>query len=55
MLHNNILKISEKLSKRNLLKVYLQVTYPIDFCIICFHFYYGESENILFFKNQWLK
>ena len=25
MFHNNIVKISEKLSKRNLLKIYLQV------------------------------
>ena len=33
MFHNNILKISEKLNKRNLLKIRLQVTYPTPFCI----------------------
>ena len=39
MFHNNIVKLSEKLNKRNLLKICLQVTYPTDFCIICIHFY----------------
>ena len=34
MFHNNIVKISEKLNKRNLLKICLQVTYPTDFCKI---------------------
>ena len=30
MFYNNIVKISEKLKKWNLLKNWLQVTYPID-------------------------
>ena len=53
MFHNNIVKISEKLNKRNLLKICLQVTYPTDFCIICIHFYYGKKWKYLIFKNQW--
>ena len=48
MFHNNIVKISEKMNKRNLLKIYLQITYSTDFCINCIHFYYGKSENIWF-------
>ena len=40
MFYNNIVKISEKLNK---LKIWLQVTYPIDFCMIWFHFYYGKK------------
>ena len=56
MFHNNIVKKkkkkkSEKLNKRNLLKICLQVTYPTAFCIICIHFYYWKSENILFKKK----
>ena len=42
-----IVKISEKLNKRNLLKLWLQATYPI--------FYYGTNENIWFLKKQWLE
>ena len=42
MIHNNILKSSEKLTKRNLLKFCLQVTYLTDFCIICIHFLMGK-------------
>ena len=53
MFRNNIVKISEKLNKRNLLKICLQVTYPTDFCIICIHFYYGKKWKYLIFKNQW--
>ena len=34
MFYNNIVKISEKSNKWNLLKIWLQVTYPIDFCMI---------------------
>ena len=53
MFHNNIVKISEKLNKQNLLKICLQVTYPTNFYIIFIHFYYGEkSENIGFFKKH---
>ena len=50
MFHNNIVKISEKLNKRNLLTICLEVTYPTDCCILCIHFYY-DSENIWFFEN----
>ena len=47
MFHNNIVKISEKLNKQNLLKIYLQVTYPTYFCLICIHFYYGKKWKYL--------
>ena len=30
-----------------------QKTCPIDFCIICSHFYFGQKENIQNFENQW--
>ena len=51
MFHNNIVKISEKLNKQNLLKIYIQVTYPTNFCINCIHFYYGKKGKIFdFFK-----
>ena len=49
MFQNNIMKISEKLNKRNLLKICLQVTFPTDFCIICIHFYYGRKWQYLIF------
>ena len=52
MFHNNIVKISEKLNKRNLLKICLQVNYPSDFCITCIHLYYGKGENILLKKKK---
>ena len=38
--YNNIVKISEKLNKW---KIWLQVTYPTDFCMIWLHFYYGKK------------
>ena len=41
--YNNIVKISEKLNKWNLLKIWLQVTYPTDFCMIWLHFHYGKK------------
>ena len=47
--YNNIVKISEKLNKWNLLKIWLQVTHPIDFCIIWLHFYYGKKWKYLIF------
>ena len=51
--HNNIVKILDKLNKRNLLKICFQVTYPSDFCIICIHFYYGEKVKIFdFWKTK---
>ena len=47
MFHNNIVKFQKKkLKKRNLLQICHQVTLPTDFCIVCIHFYFGESENI---------
>ena len=49
MFYNNIVKISEKLNKWNLLKICLQVTYPIDFCMIWLHFYYGKKWKYLIF------
>ena len=49
MFHNNIVKILEILNKRNLLKTCLQVIYPIGFCIICIHFYYGKKWKYLIF------
>ena len=52
MFHNNTVKISEKMNKRNLLKICLQITYPTDFCIIYTNFYYGKSENITGLKTN---
>ena len=49
MFLNNIVKISEKLNKQELLKICLQVIYPTDFCIICIHFYYAEKLKIFDF------
>ena len=49
MFHNNIVKISENLNKGNLLKIWLQVTYPTDFCMILLHFYYGKKWKYLIF------
>ena len=43
MFYNNIVKISEKLNKWNMLKIWLQITYPTNFCIIWLHFYYGKK------------
>ena len=34
----------QKKKKQNLLKICLQVTYPINFCIICIHFYCGSEQ-----------
>ena len=39
MFHNNIVKISEILTKWNLLKICLQSNYPINFCTILSHFH----------------
>ena len=49
MFYNNIVKISEKLNKWNLLKIWPQVIYPIDFCMIWLHFYYGKKWKYLIF------
>ena len=37
MIHNNTVKISENLNKRNLLKICSQFIYPTNFCILCSH------------------
>ena len=49
MFYNNIVKISEKLNKWNLLKIWLQVTYPIDFCMILASFLLWEKVKIFDF------
>ena len=51
MFHNNIMKILEKLNKRNLFKICLQITYPTDFYIICINFYYGKKWKYLIFQK----
>ena len=38
MIHKNIVRISEKLNNRNLLKICLQVTYFIDYYVISMYF-----------------
>ena len=49
MFYDNIMKISEKLNERNMLKIWLQVTYPANFGIIWLHFYYGKKWKYLIF------
>ena len=49
MFYSNILKILEKMNKWNLLKIWLQVTHPIDFCMIWLHFYYVKKLKYLIF------
>ena len=49
MFYNIIVKISEKLKKWNLLKIWLQVIYPTDFCMIWLHFYHGKKWKYLIF------
>ena len=51
MFHNNTVKISEKLNKCNLLKIWLQINYPTDFCMIWLHSYsyYGKKWKYLIF------
>ena len=51
MFHNNIVKLSERVNRQNLLKICQKIcqkfTYLTDLCIICIHFYCGEKrENI---------
>ena len=48
MFHNKFVKISEKLNKRNLLKICLQVTYPIIYIL----FYYGKKWNFNLKKKK---
>ena len=55
MFHNTVVKISEreKMTKQNLLKICLQVTFTSDFCIICFHFFYGKKGfSLLWFEPR---
>ena len=53
MFHNNIVKISEKLNKRNLLKICLQVTYPTDFLQNLHSFLLLEKAKLFdFFKSN---
>ena len=55
MFHNNIVKISEKINKWNLLKIYLQVTYPTYFCLICIQFYYEKKYDKWLCIKSWQK
>ena len=52
MFYSNIMKNSETLNKLNLLKICIQTSYPIIFCIICNHFYYVKMEILTFFRNH---
>ena len=49
MFHNNSVKILEKKNKLNLLKIWAQITYPTDFCMFWFHFYYEKKWKYLIF------
>ena len=49
MFHNNIVKISEKLNKQNLLQNCFQFIFPTNFCIIFIHFYYGKKGKYWIF------
>ena len=54
MFHNSILKISEKLNKRNLLKSAYNLPALQISAKSTFSFYCGEKNKIFdFFKNQW--
>ena len=48
---NNTENLSEILNKRNLLKSGIQTSYPVDFCIICNHFYFWKMECFDGFKQ----
>ena len=53
MVHNNIVKISEKLNKENLLKLCLPSYLPYKFLHNLHSFFImGERENIQFFKKH---
>ena len=49
MFPNNIVKISERLKKQNLLKICLKVTYLTDFCINSINFYNEKKWKYLIF------
>ena len=53
--HINIVKISEKINKQNLLKTCLQLPALQISALFAFTFTMGKSENIQFFENQWLE
>ena len=56
MFQNNIVEISEKMNKRNLLKICLQVTYPTISAQFAFIFRKKwKYLHIRYFKNQWLE
>ena len=52
MYHNILWKFQNKMSKRNLLKICLLVTYPTDFCGICIHVYYGKKWKYLIIQKN---
>ena len=49
MFYNNIVKISAKLNKWNLLKILLQVTYPTDLHDFASFLLYGKKWKYLIF------
>ena len=55
MFYNNIVKISKKLNKWNMLKIWLKLPTLQIYASFGFIFTMGKSENIWFFKNQWLE
>ena len=55
MFRANILKISEILNRRNLLKICVKFTYPTDFCIICNYFTMEKKMKIFDFLKQMTK
>ena len=54
MFHNNIVQISEKMNKRNLLKICFQVPTLQISAWFAFIFTMGKSKTIWCFKKQWL-
>ena len=52
MFYDNIVKISEKLNKRNMLKIWLQVTYPTNFGIIWLHLLWEKVKIFDFLKTN---
>ena len=52
MFQNNIVKISEILNKKNLLKTCIQTICPINFCIVLSHLIYYRKSVIFFIKKK---
>ena len=51
MFRNKVVKISEILNKRKLLKTSLKFTYPINYCIFCSQFVlWGKMKLFYFLK-----